>query len=51
MYHTIEIVGGVERLMSLDGLQHFSDTLTIIHIRCVAQGARFWRSVDRNYGR
>ena len=31
-------------------LQHFSDTLTIAPIRRVARGARFRRSVDRNYG-
>jgi hypothetical protein len=29
-------------------LQQFSDTLTIIPIRRVTQGARRWRSVDRN---
>jgi len=29
-------------------LQHFSDTLTIVHLCCVARDIRFQRSVDRN---
>ena len=34
--------------MEIEHLQQFSDTLTILPIRRVAQGVRRWRSVDRN---
>jgi len=34
--------------MEIEHLQQFSDTLTIVPIRRVAQGVRRWRSVDRN---